>query len=152
MRTKSILLVCLFLGLGMIRLFAQGSENRSYPSRIDNASGGVFPVFCNGDDFDLLYVTGDLHLVDRFKNDTWLELVSVKWEGKSVLTGETFRGLEHDKAIIDSFDPNIGILAAHGTWCANLIGDKGSHYQITVNCTWTIENGYSFTLLKANCH
>ena len=148
MKTKTFLLLCLFGGFGLIQLSAQSNDkniNHSYAYWLELTGDGIFPITCDGVDFDMLYCYGKIHFVDHWANGAWQwEIGEAKWEATSIKTGEVFQGKELDKGIIWD-NQNYS-----GTWRAIMHGNMGSHYQITVAVSYT-PDGYSWSLIKAHC-
>jgi hypothetical protein len=150
MKTKTFFLICLLLGIGLTRLSAQNGQNGTTGSYSERYSWTFdIPVFCNGQQVDLL--TGELewHHKAHFQNGDWLtcfvqlfgEAVSVGFidaNGNKIGgTGEVF-----DVQAIGKQDNNI---QPDGTWDwvvimhANVQGNMGSHYIGTFSwdSTWT---------------
>ena len=152
MKTKALLLLCLFLGIGLARLTAQNSSkniDRSYATRMEHISGW-FPITCDGVEFDMLYGTGDLVFVDHVQDGVWQWEIAVgKWEATSTKTGEVFQGKELDKTI-PFYNPVTNILEVYGTWRAILHGNRGSRYQITIAVSFTPD--FQWSLVKAKCY
>ena len=133
MKSKTFILICLFLGIGLIRLSAQNSNSqltRAYQGWFANGWG--CPVFC---DDDLINPVDELegifqeHCVDVVKNDNWLrEVAQLKGEATSTKTGEVFRVNELDKIIpLPGANNMIGC-----SWISrtNLSGNMGHHYVV----------------------
>lgn len=122
MKTKVILLVCLFMGL--IQIQQASAQNNAY-----KADQGWFtsqywsPVYCDGEMVDEL--SGgeiSIHYVFKlFKNGSVLakEIDQIKGTVTSS-TGEVFKIRETDKYVY--------INGWELTWHYNLIGDRGTHY------------------------
>jgi hypothetical protein len=148
MKTKTFLLLFLFLGIGLTQLFAQDS-----PLPKNGETGSVsdrfvwdgyyipIPVYCGSEEVDMLIGKVDYHWVGHFQNGEhpWChdqffgEVISSK-------TGEVFTVKDIFKT--DNF---TGI----GTGHINLKGSEGSHYILTY-----IYNGFtdSYTFPKAVCN
>lgn len=130
MKTKVILLLCLFMGLMQIQqVSAQGKANKADQGWFTSTYWS--PVYCDGEMVDLLE-GGELrvHYVFRmFKNGSVLakEVDQIKGTVTSS-TGEVFKIRETDKyKYIDGW-----VL----TWRYNLIGDMGSHYIGTLTYSY----------------
>ena len=151
MKTKTFLLLCLLLVIGMTQLSAQNENkwknvDRSYAG-IYELVGGWFPITCDGVDFDMLDCDGKIHIVDHVKNGVWQwEIAEAKWEATSIKTGEVFTGKELDKSTY--IDPVTYYF--YGTWRAIMHGNRGSRYQITIAVSFT--PGFNWSLIKANCY
>ena len=127
MKTKTFLLVCLFLGLGFTQLSAQDGPKGKNGNGSDSywmEWGFYASVACDGQWVD--YVEGTLHwhVVDHYKNGVWVkEIMQGKGVLTSTLTGETFTISELDKLMnYETF-----------TWTVHtyLKGDQGNHYMIS---------------------
>ncbi len=140
MKTKTILLLCLFLGIGLTQLNAQllppdnktGTGIVSFYEYVTDISGyWDIPVVCGGEEIN--HLTGNVTGFSRvfFKGDTWIWQNSwYEWD----LTGndgETFKGKDIWKWVWSD-----GIGYGH----ANLIGNKGTHYIVSysMDSSWVI--------------
>jgi hypothetical protein len=153
MKTKTFLLLCLFLGIGLTQLSAQSNEkniNRSYTTRME-ITNGIFPITCDGVDVDWLTCVGTLHAVDHVKNGVlqW-EIDQVKWEATSTKTGEVFKGKELDKTVFTYIDPVTFMVSGYSIWRANMQGNMGHHYQITIDISFTPYD-FTWSLIKTSC-
>jgi hypothetical protein len=147
-------LICLLSGIGLTQLYAQSNDkniNRSYAYWLEIPMGGMFPVSCDGIDFDWLEYGTKLHIVAHVQDGVFQwQIFETNWEATSS-TGEIFKGKELDKVIITSGEPAIDILApAYGTWRANLQGNMGSRYQLTFAVDYTSDE-FKVSLIKAHC-
>lgn len=153
MKTKTFLLLCFLLGIGTTQLSAQSNDkniNRSYVYWLE-APGGMFPATCDGVDVDWLVMDVKLHIVNHVQDGVFQwQIFETNWEATSSKTGEIFKGKELDKVIITAGDPTIGNYSAYGTWRANLQGNMGSRYQITIAVSYTPVE-FSWSLIKAHC-
>jgi len=79
-----------------------------------------------------------LHIANHAQDGVFQwQIFETSWEATISKTGEIFKGKELDKVIITSGDPTIGNYSAYGTWRANLQGNMGSRYQITVAVSYS---------------
>ena len=159
MKTKTLLLFCLFLGIGLHQLSAQ------IPDPPKNGTGTIvwefvvqwdvtFPVECDGVLTDLITSPAGITVKVR---DQWKkgiltrEISSINHvEFTSIFTQEKFichGGLE--KMEPTAFDPVTGWASAGTDYLHfNVIGDMGSHYIVHMEtdiATWNVE-------IHANCH
>jgi hypothetical protein len=127
MKTKTFLLLCLLLGIGLTRLSAQ---TKSYPFRVSLTSEDVYlenPVYCdvNGEEVDRLALDYfDAHGVKHYQNGIFVfQWGKMSGQAHSLVTEEVFTYKEIDKAI-----------ASETTYRAtfNLIGNQGHHYIQTL--------------------
>jgi hypothetical protein len=100
MITKTFLLLCLFLGIGLTQLSAQGnsqnSDNHATQERFEGDNW--IPIVCNEVTIDQLLLTGEYHQIQFVKNGIWRWIMAqVKFDGVSLGTNETFRNNELDK-------------------------------------------------------
>lgn len=131
MKTKTLLLVCLFMGIGLTQLSAQNSnsqQTRAWQGWFANGWG--CPVFCNGEMVDELEGIFWEHYVDIVKNDNWVkEIAQLKGEATSTrYPYEVFRVNELDKIIpLEGANNMIG-----SSWISrtNLVGNMGHHYVV----------------------
>ena len=121
MKTKVILLSCLFIGIATLSVNAQDKANNSDQGWVVGTY--YSPVFCDGEMVD--YLEGGeirVHFVFRmFKNGSVLakEIDQIKGTVTSE-SGEVFKIRETDK-----YEYVNGWVL---TWHYNLIGDQGTHY------------------------
>jgi hypothetical protein len=121
MKTKTLLLVCIFVGIASLSLNAQNKANKADQGWYSSAYWS--PVYCDGVLVDVLE-GGEItvHYVFRlFKNGSVLakEIDQIKGTVESS-SGEVFKIRETDKyEYVDGWV---------FTWHYNLIGDRGSHY------------------------
>ena len=126
MKTKTFIILCLFLGIGLTQLSAQpdnkhgtGSVAYDYPGL-----GWLTGVYCDGVQVDFMEGTGDAHVVDHYTNgiQDW-EILTFSGVGKSDWTQEIFTFKEQDKF----WNPK------QGDWMVNahIKGDKGALYNIS---------------------
>lgn len=151
MKTKTLIMVCLLLGIGLTQLSAQSYVNGT--GTISYYEGWVdyyIPVYTpDGDQVDLLLGPVTMHITDYYKNWEWTwrkiqytgEIVSVGFAGSY---GETIGGTGEVFSIKDiwKFDP----ISAIGPGHFNARGNQGSHYLIKY--LWD-ETAYSFIFVSA---
>ena len=146
MKTKTLLLICLFLGMGLTQLSAQDDQTGKTYSERYTASWSD-PVFCDGILVDWLDCTWTVHHVAKFVHGEWIHCFTQS-TGSAVSenTGETFTIKEIGKQ-----DNNI---QSTGEWDwvvdihLNAKGNSGSHYEIFATLYW---NG-RVECLRSNCH
>lgn len=139
MKTKSLLLLILFMGFPAVQALAQGKNAKSVQYKTE--LGYFTPVYCG--DVVVDYVEGVVmfHIIDHYKNGEWKwEIAQAKGEAMGQY-GEVFKVREVDKYYI----PKFGIL----TWHYNLIGNKGNHYIGSL--TYNFITG-ELTVDKTVCH
>jgi hypothetical protein len=159
MKTKTFLLICLFLGIGMTQLSAQkGKNNDTYTIKVPVVWDGYWmPIVCNGDFVDYLFGTVTVYCEYHFKDGVpmWLnyhtlgEAVSTSY-GSITGTGEVFTIKEND------FKQNTdqGVWPRFLTIHFNLNGNKGNHYLgIVTMDTWNPNpDNTAMTVIKFTCH
>lgn len=140
MKTRIILLLCLFVGITWTQATAQDNAN--------NAEQGWFtstywsPVYCDGELVDELS-GGELrvHYVYRYKNGMFFKEID-QLKGKvTSQTGEVFEIRETDKYFKTDY--------WYVTWHYNLMGDRGNHYVGWI--TYCFFNG-EITVGKTVCN
>lgn len=140
MKTKTFVMVCLLLGIGLTQLSAQPNGKNGTGSDAYWMMWGFYAdVACDGQWVD--YVQGDLywHMVDHYKDGVYQwSILEGKGVLQSALTGEVFNIHELDKFWIPISDQ----------WTANtfLKGDQGNHYMIT----WLFD-GEGWHVTKFGC-
>jgi hypothetical protein len=143
MKTKTFLLLCLFLGIGLNQLSAQKTKTYPYTVPIEGNSY-VISIVCNGAEVDKIAYPAsyDLKERDHYKNDAlkWLKGFVTNVQYISILTNEVFKAND-----MESIDISTGILV----WHMNLNGNMGNHYNIKM-----VYDIASWTLLEyeSNCH
>lgn len=128
MKTKTLLILCLFFGIGLTQLSAQ-TKTVKIEGSVPN--GYFIPIYCNGIQVD--YLVGDfsykveIHYVDGIP--TWQH-----GQAKGQLTsstGEVFKLKETDmKHAYYGCDMILNY---------NLIGNNGNHYIGTLIWDWCID-------------
>jgi hypothetical protein len=155
MKTKTFVLLCLFLSIGLTRLSAQafppvveGTKSVAFTMEWDWIGGYFTPVYCPDDQGVLVQVdevTGSVtaHAVWHFVNGQmlWYNVITRgEVEGKY---GEAFTLSEQDKGKFSAEGADLG-----ATWHFNLKGDKGNHYLGSI--TWAGETDPNFEYLIIN--
>jgi hypothetical protein len=160
MKTKTFIMLCFLLSIGLTQLMAQTPKNEKAGTvhKISQWQDYWAMCFCQGNLVD--YLAGSGKIVEAFHftdgNQTWYtyhfqgEAVSVKcpWDENIGGTGESFTIHENtQKVVIDQYGNPLT-----QTFICNYIGNKGSHYigfqtYDWVNDVWTcdkfvcVENG-----------
>ena len=143
MKTKTLLLLCLFLGIGLTQLSAQNGKNGTGSVQVKSVWDSYnipIPVICNGEEQDMLVGSVYLHGVMHFKDGVWLwNNVTYFGEVTSKKTGVVY-------SVKDIF--KISTYDLYGFGHCKLEGSDGSHY--TLNYEYDLAND-SFTFTKAVC-
>jgi hypothetical protein len=142
MKTKALILICLFSGIMMNEVSAQ--KTRTYSSVIPiEGNSYIISVICEGTEVDKLAFpeTYDLKQRAHYNDDqlVWAKGFVMNALYTSLLTGEVFKTKDIE------FINSDGMLI----WHMNLIGNMGNHYNIRMVydvATWTLL-GYNST-----CH
>ena len=140
MKTKTFLVVCLFLGFGLTQSSAQSSSSWYV------WDGYAINVYCGGVLVDNLVGETNVHEILHFNNqDIWVwGRQQYHGELTSVNTGEGFT--VNDEYI---YYPATWLGEGH----CNIIGDAGSHYILTYTynaANWD-DPDYGLTIVTANC-
>ena len=73
MKTKTLLLLCLFLGIGLTQISAQNGQKESTKTYSDYFTGKWSdPVFCDGVMVDMLDLTIPVHHIAKYVKGEWL--------------------------------------------------------------------------------
>jgi len=158
MKTKTFLLLCLFLGIGLTQLSAQKGQDGSTGSYSEwYTATWLDPVFCDGVQVDMLDCTVTVHHKAHFLKGDWLTCF-IQTSGTAVSvgfidengnkiggTGEVFEIKEIGKQ-----DNNItgDVWNCVANLHFNARGNKGTHYIVsyTLYCDGRVEAG------KSVCH
>lgn len=136
MKTKTALLLCFLLGIGLTQLSAQPENKKGTGTVIDYPVVYLsWPVYCNGNQIDELWGTVTFHRVRHYENG---ELI---WaQGKA--TGTAKGTLNPDEEFeIKEVDLKWTAGQTFSILHFNLIGNLGSHYIETMslnNDTWEL--------------
>jgi hypothetical protein len=144
MKTKTFLLICLFLGIGLIQLSAQkGKNGNGSTSEYATVTGYYYiPVDCSKVVGDELVGSITEHAVRHYKDGVLIwQNSSYDGEVTNASTGEVFIVKDHWKW--DSATPDSG--SGHYT----LKGSSGSHYILFYTFDF---NTYTVTFTKAVCN
>lgn len=144
MKTKTFLLLCLFLGIGLTQLSAQNGKSGSGTTSFEAEFGPwTVPVYCNGVISDFVTCTNLIVKITTHyvKGEvTWAtnKVESHVWTSSS---GEVYKG----EAMFDHlrFEKGYAISYLH------LIGDKGANISQELKydtVTWELVD------IKSNCH
>ena len=157
MKTKTFLLICLMLGIGITRLTAQTDAYKI------TEAGGLFPVTCDGENIEYVIYTCDFKWLAHSQDGRlkWVKVVDCKWTFTN-LYGEEFMVREMDPAV-EVYGPlSSDRIQEIGTWRAVMIGNRGSHYKITLSYTITFGKDpvtgnetivdWVWKLFEAKCH
>jgi hypothetical protein len=150
MKTRIFLLLCLFLGIGLLTVSAQnGTIFHAYPDRLHDTPGYSW-VTCDGVNVDFLeYQMDGMGLTKVREEVTFIKIID-HWTFKSAITGEEFKVIEIAKNDVIS-DSEGNYLQSEGIWRANFRGDAGSHYQTKIYFKWTAPDNIYFEFLDFRC-
>ena len=146
MKTKTFLLLCLFLGIGLTQLSAQNGKNGTGSISFYVEWDGYFipevPINCDGMVTDFLIGDVTYHQTSYYQNGVFLWCKQqVSGELTSQNTGEVFK-------IKDIWKGDH--IALSGTGHINLVGGNGSRYHLTY--TYDMSTGIqTSTFIKAVC-
>ena len=143
MKTKTFLLLSMFLGIAATQLSAQGTRTYPYRDYKDASENPPLIICCHGVEVDQLssedYI---LRQPTHYKDGefTWWKGMVNNVTFTSIKTHEVFKGQIHDGWIGDLYHVRL-----------NLIGNMGSHYII--NEEWDTTGG-DWQLIESNtdCH
>ena len=148
MKTKTFLLLCLFLGIGLLHLSAQNGKNGTGTVVYHNLSVDAIsplPVICDGVMVDEIQATNfTIQVLEHWNKG---EVVSyhemlINVECFSVRDGETFKFSGSDRYYPEGEFP-LGLDYLH----FNIRGDRGTHY--IVHILW---DGDDIVETHASCH
>ena len=145
MKTKSLLSLCLVMGIAITQLSAQSDKGLGNKTLIETVVWDYWqPVYCNGLEVDYLFGEVNARSISVFKNGI---LVKSMWHSygnvTSDATGEVFTLLENSKT---------NIMTLISTWHFTLKGNEGTHYLGSM--TWDQINDPNFldiTVNRASC-
>jgi|WetSurMetagenome_2_1015567.scaffolds.fasta_scaffold03008_8 hypothetical protein len=151
MKTKTLLLLCLFIGIGLTKLTAQNDLNKKGTGSISfNYVYDNFPLpaFCDGIQVDMLTGTVTVHDVLFFRNWVFSKANQHFFSGElySSVSDEVFKLIEKDHCmeIVMEGDIVTGLDIYH----YNLKGNHGTHYVGTA--TYDLKTG-EFTSVRSVC-
>jgi hypothetical protein len=136
MKTKTLLLLCLFLAIGLTHLNAQNTKNNTGSFTEYYTGSWLIPVYCNGEIVDNLQATMNVHHIGHFLKGDWL------W-CKVECTGEAVSELTKEVFSIKEIDKQENNIQPDGTWLLvdvyhfNMRGSNGTHYIGTQIIDWT---------------
>ena len=141
MKTKTLLLFCLLLGIGLTQLSAQNGKNGTGTIVGEKIATDPYPVLFNGTQTDLLEGTIIFHYQMHFKDGVFIfahargigEFVSQK-------TGEKFIVMEKDPKFTDGLD--------FGLVHFNMRGNNGTHYIFIYRLDYYT---WEWSFVKATC-
>jgi hypothetical protein len=128
MKTKTFLLTCLFLGIGLTQLSAQNGKNGTGTITGTDVASYDQPIYRDGILIDRLIGIVEYHYVFHLKNGEpiWAKSVDMRSEATSIYPPyEIFKVHEIDKS-----EWEVNCIK----WHFNLIGNMGSHYVGSI--TW----------------
>ena len=134
MKTKTLIMVCRLLGIGLTQLSAQNGKNGTGTEVLYVQNAYWFtPVYCDGVIVDDLEGMGDVHHKLHYINGygVWGIGSYRHGVGTSLRTNETFTFSELDKQFF-SMSKDTWV------WTANthVKGDKGSLYNLSLVFIW----------------
>jgi len=145
MKTKTFLLICLLLGIGLTQLSAQNGKDGTGTNKYDLTLYNWFlPVYCEGVLVDEMFLESLVVHVSEYyiKGNLTRETHHVdNVMATSVNTDEVFKSV----AAFDHISFTKGYFNFHG----NLVGNKGNNYSFNIKYdteTWTIVE------IHSNCH
>jgi hypothetical protein len=149
MKTKTLFLLCLLIGIGLTELSAQ---NKTVQLKVKDVEYHTH-VFCDGVHTDFLQGTGNLHMVYHLKDGNWQWEID-QWKAEAVSvgfldengekiggTGEIFKASEIDFFCKPTY-PYI-------VWHQRLKGDQGHVYVGFIYFNW--DTGELFSG-RSECH
>ena len=153
MKTKTLLMLCLLLGIGFTQLSAQNGKNGNGTFTSDfDWDGYYIPVFSsNGEQIDWLVGSVSVHHLDHYKDGVLVwrkeffngeaESVGLDWQSG---TGEVFSISDHWSSLFTSAPPYVS--GGH----FNAQGNMGTHYIIFYELVFAPEPYYeAWSLVKA---
>jgi len=150
MKTRIFLLLCLFLGIGLMNASAQkGTPYHAYPERVQDGYG-CFWVTCDGVNVDFIEYAWDGTDIIKFREEGTTLKAICHWKFKSAITEEEFKAVELINMDV-AFDTEGNPFHYEGTSRVNLVGDAGSHYKITIYLNMTFPDTIYFEFLDFKC-
>jgi hypothetical protein len=155
MKTKTFLLVCLFLSIGLTQLSAQngkGGTNGTTTYLYLNDYGWTFPIFCEGALVDEIFAIDiSLKSRDHYTDGKFVKGTdgSSNFKGNSTKTREVFNISIQERVENVVTDENGNWIG--GTYYGHYLfkGNMGSHYFVRVK--QDIET-WAFLVYESNCH
>jgi len=133
MKTKTFLLLCLFLGTGLTQLSAQNDKNGTGSVVYYYHSDFYTDIWCNGVFVDWIVGEGTGHVVDHYKDNVF-QWEDFTYSGTAVgLYGDIYTFREIDKFNI----PNQGVWTCH----THLKADNKAIYNLDLIINmidWTV--------------
>jgi hypothetical protein len=148
MKTKTLILLCLLLGMTLIQLSAQTKSIVSYDTYNRPPDEAFWiPVVCDGEYIDWLWATDyTIKNLVHFKdgNDEWFHSRWTEIKLTSESTGEVFTPHGGEKGDTDRSSGNYVIETK-----VNLKGSMGSQYVLHYSLTF---GTWEFEVNTSNCH
>ncbi len=142
MKTKTLFLFCLTIGVGLTQLSAQNGKNGTGAVSYDwEFTAYSQAIICDGVEIDNLSGTVIAHEVDHAKDGEW---VKSTWRYDGVVNSES-----GEKFTI-SAPAKADYIGMVNTWHFNFIGNNGSHYIGDITVNWAAEP-WVVTIDKAIC-
>lgn len=143
MKTKTLLLLCLLLGIGLAQVSAQNGKNGSGSESVKWVWDAYYldvPINCNEAVVDRLIGSVTVHLIDHYKNGALIwEKEQFDGEATNPGTGEVFTVKD-----IFEIDANTWEMTGH----CNLTGNFGTHYVLIYKYYSATD---TFEFVKAVC-
>jgi hypothetical protein len=155
MKTKTFLLACLLVGIGLTKITAQDGNrklNNTDVTKYINVPGWV-PVSCDGVHSLDLYGMGNATVLVHYSDGVpqWVKGITYGFTG-TMNTGESFKGRELDKSVeIFSIDPATGYLTMDIIWSGVLVGDWGTHIKYKILMKYFPDGSASWSFLEVKC-
>jgi hypothetical protein len=147
MKTKTFLLLCLFLGIGLMQLSAQKGQNGNgtSPSWWYDEPWEAILFNEDGEEIDVLTGYVSIHWIDHYENYI-LTRSDYQLSGTliSQKTGEIFKFKEIGKQTAYSWEPITGF----AWFTARAVGDHQSHLMMEFICDFST---MEFTIVKISC-
>lgn len=156
MKTKALLFLCLFLGIGLTQLSAQMKWNTNEKGTGTLITTFAFDygiaVYCDGKQVDLLVGTINSHNVYRFKNNVYWganeHYLGGDLKSTSTNSDEVFKVTEKDHGFNIIMDGEA-MVTGTDLFHFNVIGNKGTHYTGTGLFDIPTQ---TLTSIRADCH